>query len=141
MIDKVPKLARYVKRDKFIDRDPKIFMLMLDYVRNSFEPINIEDSTDKKLYEKELIFWGLLDAQPIEKKKKAKLKINREDELHIGKMRKMFEQPIKFCKDDIFSKYGPFDIKEAVKMNQNLDWLPESAKIFKGKHNVKEWTI
>lgn len=47
----------------FLDRDPKIFNLMLNYIRHegNFSPNNVSLQEDKILFELELKHWGLGD--------------------------------------------------------------------------------
>ena len=43
----------------FLDRNPKAFGLVLDFLRNDQEEIKIEDPVLRNLFENELKFWGL----------------------------------------------------------------------------------
>lgn len=62
----------------FIDRDPKYFKLMIDYLRNNQKYPNLSD-TDYELFELELDYWQI---KPIEST--------------IEKLRKIFKSPPKY---------------------------------------------
>ena len=43
----------------FLDRNPKVFGLVLDFLRNDQEEIKIDDPVLRNLFLNELKFWGL----------------------------------------------------------------------------------
>ena len=43
----------------FLDRNPKIFNMVLDYLRNDRAPFSIEDQTISDLFKYELEYWKL----------------------------------------------------------------------------------
>ena len=47
----------------FLDRDSKIFRLVLSYLRNNRAPLNIDDNLTANLFELELKHWRLLQPK------------------------------------------------------------------------------
>jgi len=49
----------------YLDRNPTVFGLVLDYLRNDRIDISIEDSLLQNLLEKELNYWNLKEPDNI----------------------------------------------------------------------------
>ena len=84
----------------FINRDPVIFRLIIQYLRNNIHPMKLDEQT-REQYEIELEFMGL-----ISKKSQVELDLENIFKNHPD----IFEDK----QSEIWNKLGPFDLSKYV---------------------------
>ena len=53
------KSLKMIKSRVFIDRNPKYFEVIIDYLRNDLKPIEVQDEYTKRQVDREIEYWGL----------------------------------------------------------------------------------
>ena len=98
----------------YLNRDPDIFKLLVNYLRNDSEEFPILDPTQQYLFDKELKFWGLNDIT-LKLEKRLVEMMKSEPVLNPDGTQTPLE---------VWKKLGPLDLNE-VHHNNPIDLSPD----------------